>query len=373
MFFRSADRLLRTAAGDADAAAVLVAAADCAPRASGRVLLSLREHLQNRVTPTDVSRVFAGQAAHATAAADTRPPLDRERAAWLTEILDAEITCRLSLASPLLIDPAMYGVALPLSGKAFPGGLGVLPRGSVASFSGEILRFFCYWRQAAIRTDYDLSALMLTPGYAYDGHVSWTSYHHGDGAAVYSGDITSAPHGATEFVDIRLAAFTGLIVPQVHVYDGESFADAAESFFGFMIRDTAQQGAPFEPATVRMKSGMRGDGRAAMPVVFLRGEDGRWRAKWLHLYARGPVRGGTAEVSLDDTSRLVRAVVERDYLRVSYLAGLVRGMPGGQVATWDGSTMPGHPVTFIGLEEPEGLPEGSRVITPANLASLIPE
>jgi hypothetical protein len=41
------------------------------------------------------------------------------------------------------------------------------------------------------------------------------------------------------------------------------------------------------------------------------------------------------------------------------------------VRRFDG-TLPVEPVTFIGLDQPEGLPDGSRVITLANLAELIP-
>src|SRR5262249_37927240 len=58
MLWRSLDRLLRQA-GDLDA--IVGAATETAPQVSGRVLLSVREHLVNRQRPTDESRVFAGR------------------------------------------------------------------------------------------------------------------------------------------------------------------------------------------------------------------------------------------------------------------------------------------------------------------------
>jgi hypothetical protein len=101
--------------------------------------------------------------------------------------------------------------------------------------------------------------------------------------------------------------------------------------------------------------------------VFYRGEDGRWYAKWLHLYlrGRGNVWGGTRVEENRVTSRLLtQSVLERDYLRVGYLIGLLRrkASAGDDV-----------PVTYIGAERPEDLPPDATVYTLANLASLIPK
>jgi hypothetical protein len=373
MFFRSADRLLRTAGYVAERAQVLQTAAQLAPRASGRVLLSLREHLPSRMVPTDVSRVYANRGSRGMAAADTRKPLDPGAVTELMALLDTEIGRRLSLADPVIVDPAVLDVALPLSGKAMPDGLGVMPRGSVSPVAGNLLRFFCYWRQRERRTDYDLSALMLDEQYGNPEHVSWRNYRAGKAEyATYSGDITEAPEGATEFIDIQLRRITRrFILPQVYIYAGEGFASAAESFFGFMLRDSAQKGAPFEARTVRMKSGLRGSGRVALPLAFMRGEDGKWRAKWLHLYLRGHANFNQVEGNRVTTSLLTRAIIEREYLNVGYLADLA-ARQGTEVTAWDG-TVPGTPVTFIGLERPEGLAPGSRVITLQNLGDLIPD
>jgi len=373
MFFRSADRLLRTADDVTERAQVLRTAAQLAPRASGRVLLSLREHLPSRMMPTDVSRVYANRGARGMAAADTRKPLDLGALTELMWLLDTEIGRRLSLTEPVVVDPAVRDVALPLSGKAMPDGLGIMPRGSVSPVAGNLLRFFCYWRQHEHRTDYDLSALMLDEHYGNPEHVSWTNYRAGKLAyATYSGDITEAPDGATEFIDIQLRRITRrFILPQVHVYAGEGFASAAESFFGFMLRDDAQKGAPFEPRTVRMKSGLRGSGRVALPLAFMRGEDGKWRAKWMHLYLRGYANFNQVEGNRITTSLLARAIIEREYLNIGYLADLA-ARHGTDVTAWDGA-VPDAPVTFIGLERPEGLAPGSRVITLQNLADLIPD
>ncbi|MET7339294.1 hypothetical protein [Nonomuraea sp. NPDC005650] len=355
---RRLDHLLR--ATDApDATDVLDAAERAAAGASGRVLLSLREHLQNRLAPV-AGRVFTNRYGRAWATPDSRSPLAEEALSRTLAILDEEITRRLPDPGELIVDPDVLDVALPLSGKAVAPGLGMLPRGSVSAVDGELLRFFVHWREAGQRTDYDLSALMLDDSYDNPTHISWTNYTND--FAEYSGDLTEAPEGASEFINILLAAATQpIIIPQVHIYAGERFDEAAEAFFGYMTRDAAQEGRPFEPRTVRMKSDLRGSGAVALPLVFLRGGDGGWLVKWLHLYLNGDPGFNQVEGNRVTASLLVRSIVERDYLRVRYLADLLRAK----------SSTAGH-TTYIGLEAPADLPAGARVYTPGTLHELIP-
>ncbi|MEU8057714.1 hypothetical protein [Microbispora bryophytorum] len=354
---RRLDHLLRAG----DGSSVLEAAERSVTRASGRVLLSLREHLQNRFAP--VNRVFTNRSGRGWTTSDTRAPLDEETLRRTLAILDEEIGRRLPDLGELIVDPAVLDVALPLSGKAVAPGLGMLPRGSLSPVDGELLRFFVHWRQSERRTDYDLSALMLDPGYDNPTNISWTSY--ANEFATYSGDLTEAPDGASEFIDVGLSHATQpIIIPQVHIYAGEPFEEAAEAFFGYMTRDAAQEGRPFEPRTVRMKSDLCGSGRVALPLVFLRGDDGAWRVKWLHLYLSGYPAFNQVEGNRVTASLLVRSIVERDYLRVGYLADLLR-------AKSSASSTGGH-LTYIGLSAPADLPEGARVYTPATLHELIP-
>ena len=151
------------APGAAAVALVLEALAATAPDVSGRVLLSVREHLQNRAFPS-AGRLFANRLGRAWAAPDWRDTLDRDVIAEACALIDAEIMTRLPPAR-VVIDEGITGAALPLSGKPLPAGLGIFPRGSVSTVDGELLRFFIYWRQKRQRTDYDLSALFLDEQY----------------------------------------------------------------------------------------------------------------------------------------------------------------------------------------------------------------
>ncbi|MFB7496371.1 hypothetical protein ACFC09_17065 [Streptomyces sp. NPDC056161] len=368
--FRALDLLLRIAADQEERDAVVAAAVQVAPDVSGRVVLSVREHLHNRARESGEPRVFVNRRGRAWVTPDLRPPLpaaDRDR---LIAALDDEMRRRLPAPGRLLLDPDVLDVALPLSGRATAAGLGVLPRGSVSTVDGEQLRFFVYWKETKDRTDYDLSALLLHADYSTDSWLSYTSLKAVGGR--HSGDITEAPDGASEFISLSLDRVRStFIVPQVNIYAGESFEEVEESFFGFMLRDGERKGRPFEPRTVRMKSELRGVGRVALPLVFRRGDDGRWRAKWLHLYLRGIASANRVEENQVSVSKLVRAVVEREQLTVGYLIDL---MSGGTttVDLWDGEPVPDEPVMYIGLERPEGLHPGSRIITLENLRDLIP-
>ncbi|MFD5542081.1 hypothetical protein ACFWIJ_30710 [Streptomyces sp. NPDC127079] len=368
--FRSLDLLLRIAADQEERDAVVAAAVQVAPDVSGRVVLSVREHLHNRERESGRPRIFVNRRSRAWVTPDDRPPVpdaDRDR---LIAALDAEIRRRLPVPDRLLVDPDVLDVALPLSGRATAAGIGVLPRGSVSTVDGDQLRFFVYWKQARARTDFDLSALLLHADYSTDSWLSYTSLRAVGGE--HSGDVTEAPDGASEFINLSLDRVRStFVVPQVNIYAGENFEEVEESFFGFMLRDAAQKGRPFEPRTVRMKSELRGVGRVALPLVFRRGDDGRWCAKWLHLYLKGLSTENRVEENQASVSTVVRAVVEREQLTVGYLIDLMSGDT-TTVDLWDGERVPDEPVTYIGLERPEGLHPDSRIVTVENLRDLIP-
>jgi hypothetical protein len=380
---RRADHLLRSAADDAEAAAVVDAIERALPDVSGRVVLGLREHLENRRAATDRRpsgsgrpsvgrpdpgrRVFVNRRGGAWASADERSALPPDALTTLARACDAEVLRRVPRPQDLVVDPDLLDVALPLSARARPDGAGVLPRGSRTRVTGELLRFFVHWREARRTTDLDLSCLLLDRDFTDAEHVSWTRLR-GEGF-VHSGDLTEAPGGATEFVDVSTRRIRRpVVVPEVHLYSGERFDQLAEGFFGFMSRDAAQAGLPFEPATVRLKSDLTGAGRVVIPAAFLRGEDG-WEALWLHLDLNGSPGYNTVEEHRVTTTTLVRAIAARRYLTVRYLVELLRAdgvkvhheMPQGT-----------GPVTYLGFGAPEELPAGSRVVTPQNLLDLVP-
>lgn len=380
LLLRQLDRALRSCTGPAQVESVLKTASTVVGQVSGRVLCSVREHLANRARP-ELARMFTNRAKRTWVTPDTRPPLDPEVIGAAQDMLDAELGRRLEVHERLVVDPLVLSAALPLSGAATADGFGVLPRGSVAPVDARVLRFFCYWRQTEGVTDFDLSTLLFDEDFTMTGQLSYTNLRrepdgvtdpeHGP-SGVHSGDIVSAAEGATEFIDLVLPRTDArYIVPQVNVFSGEGFDEVAESMFGFMTHEGWQKGMPFEPATVRMRSELRGTSRVALPMVFIRGDDGSWSAKWMHMSLRGREWGNRVEANRMSTGLLAQSVVRREYLSVGYIVGLLRAKAGAYVeyspeAQFDG------PVTYIGLYRPDGLPEGSRAITLDTLSELIP-
>lgn len=381
--WRSADRLLR-AAEEKDVIRIGAQLAHTAPDVSARVLLGVRQHLLNRVEASG-PRIFPVRNGKAWVTQDKRPLLDIGLVRGINGIIDYEVSSRMPSGRTFVVDPAILGAALPLSGKNQAEGLGVWPRGSVSKLeAGEWLRFYFYWMQKSNRTDYDLSCLFVDEEFRTGSHISYTRLS--DGSHTHSGDLTSAPapDGATEFINVRLdqvrKGYT--VIPQLYLFNGgkyenagETFDALAENFFGYMTRSEEQKGLPFEPRTVRMKTVLTGEHKCIMPVVFFRGDDGAWYAKWLHLGLRTTMHswgGHRVEENKASTELLARYFMARKYLTVRYLADSLR--PANMVVLqrdrWHAQV--NGPVTYIGVEQPEGLPEGSEIFTLANLEGLIP-
>lgn len=97
---------------------------------------------------------------------------------------------RFDLSEKKVFLPADIKFALPTSEKMF---IGNIPTGT--RFYGRKLAVGVYWEDSWGARDLDLS------GVNEMGKVGWDGgYSQGEGDLMYSGDITSAPHGAVEYL-----------------------------------------------------------------------------------------------------------------------------------------------------------------------------
>jgi stress response protein SCP2 len=137
----------------------------------------------------------------------------------------------------------------------------------------ETLRLFVYWKGR----DVDLSSFMMTEDFEYITHISYTNLWNrdrkGDMIAVHSGDITNAPHGASEFIDINVAALqkcyptARYVAMNVYSFSQIPFKDIEVCFAGVMEREDADSGEIFEPATVKIKSDIDGNSVNTLPLL----------------------------------------------------------------------------------------------------------
>ena len=392
MLFRRLDHLLRVSSTK-ELSRLVDAVETVIQKVSGRVILSLQEHLTNRVGFPLPTRVFANSKGTAWVEAEKREPLKEKTFSKLSGIFNSAITERIPVFENLLIDPAVNMLAIPISDKNKASGFKIMPRGSLLPVDAKILRFFIHWHQHYERTDYDLSAMMLDENFDNATWLSWTHLRYGSGdrgrgynlwasedsgkepdsdmLGYHSGDIVDAPNGASEFIDIDLARVNyKYIIPTIQFYGGEVFSKAKESFFGFMSRTKEEMGKPFEASTVKMKSEIRGNNNVAMPLVFIKGDKG-WVAKWLHLYLKGMPAGNMVEGNTKASEMLTRSMIEHKFLGMGYLVEAFTKKAKGWGWYKKGMELK-EPVTYIGIEVPEGLPEGSRTFTLANLHELVP-
>lgn len=86
--------------------------------------------------------------------------------------------------------------ALPATAKQFTGNI---PSGSYITIPKDMI-FGVWWEnQPNYRVDLDLHSMALKAG-----HIGWnSSYRSGNGAVLFSGDVTDAPNGATELFYIN--------------------------------------------------------------------------------------------------------------------------------------------------------------------------
>jgi hypothetical protein len=101
-------------------------------------------------------------------------------------------------------------------------------------------------------------------------------------------------------------------------------------------------------------------------LVFRRDDAGGWSAKWMHLFLRGAVNFNMVEMNKVSTAMIVRSILARRFLTVGDLVALL-----GPAEHYRGQTFDA-PVTYLGIERPEGLPEGSDAITLDRLTELVP-
>jgi hypothetical protein len=137
----------------------------------------------------------------------THKKISRKNYSFLLTYLQGRFT--LSNKKIFLPNGVKYG--LPTSEKMF---VGNIPTGT--KFYGEKLAVGVYWKDSWGANDLDLSGVNVS------GKVGWNaSYNQGHGVLMYSGDITSAPNGAVEYLYAKNGLKEVTLI-QNNVYSGDA-------------------------------------------------------------------------------------------------------------------------------------------------------
>ncbi len=147
-----------------------------------------------------------------------------------------------------------------------------MTRGSRISLTEDknTIRFFIWWKEKEERTDLDLSASFFNErwecvGSVWYGNLKETKYN-----AFHSGDVTSAPKGACEFIDadIPSCAKQGrYLVMTVNVFAGSKFNALEECHAGWMLRKKPNSGEIFDARTVEDKFSLSSSNKFCMPLI----------------------------------------------------------------------------------------------------------
>lgn len=159
------------------------------------------------------------------------------------EAVSYAILEKLSEKEPLgkvWIDESYQNIAMTTSEKDSNSSLRPLTRGSVIPYSSEVdtLRFFVAWKNfKGNRVDLDLSAVKFDADFNHLGEVAY--YSHNQKGMAFSGDITDAPQGALEYIDIFdiekvKEDGTRYVLMTVRSYNGYTYKEMGTAYAGVL-------------------------------------------------------------------------------------------------------------------------------------------
>jgi hypothetical protein len=241
------------------------------------VLLQVRTHFLNRNSDNKLRVIFPkGNVAKAVGIENNLPELAEGICLSVVDICENALKNAFSQLPELgkvYIDPILKDMNVPFSMRSASKSLKTLVRGSRFEMpKGDTIRFFTWWKQGRNdRIDIDLSAMLFDENFLYMNHISYTNLKSDKCRAYHSGDITDAPYGAAEFIDIDIPSFVKhggrYIMMQLYSFTEQFYCDMPECFAGWMIRQNPGSGEIFEPKTVENKVDLAAKSRIAIPVI----------------------------------------------------------------------------------------------------------
>ncbi|MEH6941007.1 TerD family protein [Bacillus sp. JJ722] len=246
------------------------------------VLMQVMVHFMNRHRKK-VSRVFfpKGQVGKAILIENNLDTIHFNLCYSIVAICENALKERFSKLPQLgkvAIEENMKEQLIPFSQRSASKSLRTLVRGSKIELpEGDTIRFFTWWKEGTKdgehtgRIDIDLSAVMYDKDWDYLEHISYTNLRSADYKATHSGDITSAPKGACEFIDLHIPSILKYggryIVAQLYSFTEQPFVSISECFAGWMMRSEPNSGEIFEPNTVSDKIDLSSNTTISIPVI----------------------------------------------------------------------------------------------------------
>lgn len=281
-----------------------------------RVLLQLFGNLKTRDEARDKTVVFPkGNVQRAQVVRKQIPALGKTALRELKGGIEKELIQRFSTQESLgkvWIDPDLNSCPLPTQMRSASQGAFQVGRGTRLPIGDKnTLRFFIYW----VGRDIDLSATLHDENFKMIEQISYTNLRSRKYEACHSGDITSAPNGASEFIDITMdqAVQYGAryVAMNVYVYSGPTFAEHQKVYAGWMTRSNPNSNEIYDPKTVEQKIDLTAESKVCIPVVFDLVER---KAIWTDLNKRANYGygGNNLHSNKAGVEQTLEAIVEKD-------------------------------------------------------------
>ena len=379
VFARRLNHLLRLCADEAAHERVVAEFARVAPEVALPVLVRLWEYFSSPgpdALPWRVVAIKAATGTKTTLIPSTRRPGPADAA--VVRAVEEALRQRKRLGR-IAVDQGMYeGYTTPVGLRSVSPGMRTAGRGTRLPLpEGETIRFFLHWRDLPegppkapgpagpaaaedrdTRVDLDLSAFFVSEDFTRTEQIAY--YNLRSTAAVHSGDLTSAPDGAAEFIDVTLAEALRqewrYVVMTVHSFSHHRLSEVPGCWAGAMARDTdPQSGEVFEASTVMQRLDLVSPTFNATPFVIDLAER---RLIWWDL----PVGVGEHQVAnLDRSSNRVLAhlldLLEGRRMPLAHLLGLladdvVKDPDEAQVVFGEGGILPWQTERILALLGP---------------------
>jgi hypothetical protein len=221
------------------------------------------------------------------------------------------------------LDPDLKNYVVPFSQRSASKALKTIVRGSKIDLGGDYdtIRFFIWWKNLdkpensvyggynTTRVDIDLSGCILDDNWNHKAHISY--YNIRDSAGHHSGDITDAPNGASEFIDVSLGKVLQsggrYIVMCVNSFTQTPYCNLPECFAGWMGRSNPNSGEIYEPKLVKNKVDLAADSTFGIPLIIDAKER---RVIWCDLSLKQAPTWNNARNNSNNISLVCKAMAE---------------------------------------------------------------
>ena len=269
-FARSLDYLIRK--DEKKALVVINAFKLVINKISTPLLINLIEHFTNRKEETNNRNFYYRNPKDSTYLSfikkEDRVSISNKNINRIIKLIQETLEKRFSSFEKIekvYVSEDMKNYTIPLNNENASNGLKTLSFGSKIKLEQsddklDVLRFFTHWKNKdnGQRVDLDLSLELFDEKFHLVKTLNWMNLNlTADIRCFHSGDITSAPEGASEFIDLNFVEARKIaryaLINNI-LYTGGDYSAIPECFSGVMFRNgLGKKGEIFEPSTVQTK------------------------------------------------------------------------------------------------------------------------